>query len=48
MTGGSRGIGRGVVLALAEQGADVVINFASSKDKAEAVAREVETREEKL
>ena len=44
VTGGSRGIGRGVVLALAEQGADVVINFASSKDKAEAVAREVETK----
>ena len=44
VTGGSRGIGRGVVLALAEQGADVVINFASSKDKAEAVAREVEMK----
>lgn len=44
VTGGSRGIGRGVVLALAEQGADVVINFTSSKDKAEAVAQEVEAK----
>lgn len=31
-------------MALAEQGADVVINFTSNKDKAEAVAREVETK----
>ena len=31
-------------MALAEQGADVVINFTSNKDKAEAVAQEVETK----
>jgi len=31
-------------LALAEQGADVVINYTSSKDKAEMVAQEVEAK----
>jgi NAD(P)-dependent dehydrogenase (short-subunit alcohol dehydrogenase family) len=41
VTGGSRGIGRGIVLALAQQGADVAINYNASADKAEAVAEEV-------
>ncbi len=41
VTGGSRGLGRQMVLAFAEQGADVVI--ASRKiDNCQAVAREVE------
>lgn len=43
VTGGSRGLGRQMVLAFAEHGADVVI--ASRKlDACEAVAREVEAR----
>lgn len=41
VTGGSRGIGRGIVLALAEQGADVAVNYHSSKKEAEAVVAEI-------
>ncbi len=41
VTGGSRGIGRGIVLALATQGADVVVNYHSHKEEAEKVAAEV-------
>lgn len=37
VTGGSRGIGRAIALALAEEGADVAVNYVSS----EAPAREV-------
>lgn len=42
VTGGSRGIGRGIVLCLAKQGADVVINYHSKQEEAEAVVKEVE------
>lgn len=41
VTGGSRGIGRGVVLALAQAGADVVINYVSCEQEAEKAASEV-------
>ncbi|MCB1072244.1 MAG: SDR family oxidoreductase [Chlamydiia bacterium] len=41
ITGSSSGIGHGVAVALAKAGADVVINYAGSKEKAEAVAHEV-------
>ena len=41
VTGSSRGIGRGIALALARQGADVAINYRSSKEKAEAVVEEI-------
>ena len=37
VTGASRGIGRGIALALAKQGAAVAVNYRSSKDKAETV-----------
>ncbi|MCB1115239.1 MAG: SDR family oxidoreductase [Chlamydiia bacterium] len=40
VTGSSSGIGKGVALSLAEAGADVVINYAGSKEKAEGVAEE--------
>jgi len=37
VTGSSRGIGQGVALALAKQGADVAINYHSKSQEAEAV-----------
>jgi 3-oxoacyl-[acyl-carrier protein] reductase len=41
VTGGSRGIGAAVALALAEAGADIAINYQVRADAAEAVARAV-------
>ncbi|HVK88292.1 MAG TPA: 3-oxoacyl-ACP reductase FabG [Kofleriaceae bacterium] len=42
VTGGSRGIGRGICVALARRGAKVVINYASREDAARECAAEVE------
>lgn len=41
VTGAARGIGRGVALALAADGADVVVNDVAHRDEAEAVAAEI-------
>jgi len=41
VTGASRGIGRCVALALAETGAEVVVNYARSAEAAEAVVAEI-------
>ena len=41
ITGASRGIGRAVALALAEAGAEVVVNYSSSADAAEEVVRAI-------
>ncbi|MEX0701459.1 MAG: glucose 1-dehydrogenase [Planctomycetales bacterium] len=42
VTGASRGIGRGAALALAREGADVLVNYYSHEDEAQATAREIE------
>ena len=42
VTGGGRGIGRGIVLEFAREGADVAINYRRDKEAAERTAREVE------
>ena len=43
VTGASRGIGRSVALALAEAGAEVVVNYSSSPDAAEEVVNTINT-----
>jgi 3-oxoacyl-[acyl-carrier protein] reductase len=42
VTGASRGIGRATALALAAEGASVVVNYASSSGAADAVVEEIE------
>ena len=42
VTGGSRGIGRAIALALAEEGADVAVNYISSEAAAATVAEEIQ------
>lgn len=41
VTGSSRGIGRGIALALAKQGADVAVNYRSEKEEAEKLVLEI-------
>ena len=41
VTGGSRGIGRAIALALAEEGADVAVNFVSSETAAREVVAQI-------
>lgn len=43
VTGASRGIGKAVALALAEAGANVVVNYAGSTDKANEVAEQIKS-----
>lgn len=41
VTGASRGIGRGIALCLAKQGADVIVNYNSNKDEADKTVGEI-------
>ena len=41
VTGGGTGIGRGISLAFAREGAAVAVNYQKSKDKAEATVRQI-------
>ncbi|CAC6643705.1 3-oxoacyl-[acyl-carrier protein] reductase [Staphylococcus aureus] len=44
VTGASRGIGRSIALQLAEEGYNVTVNYAGSKEKAEAVVEEIKAK----
>ena len=42
ITGGSRGIGKGIALKFAQEGADVIFTYVSSEETANAVEKEIE------
>lgn len=44
VTGGSRGIGAATALALAEEGADVVISYTAASDKAAEIVKKIEAK----
>ncbi|QLK85846.1 3-oxoacyl-[acyl-carrier-protein] reductase [Staphylococcus sp. 17KM0847] len=44
VTGASRGIGRSIALQLAEEGYNVVVNYAGNQEKAEAVVAEIKDK----
>ncbi|WP_192979561.1 3-oxoacyl-[acyl-carrier-protein] reductase [Staphylococcus succinus] len=44
VTGASRGIGRSIAIQLAEEGYNVTVNYAGSKDKADAVVEEIKAK----
>ncbi|MBD7942729.1 3-oxoacyl-[acyl-carrier-protein] reductase [Psychrobacillus sp. FSL K6-2684] len=44
VTGASRGIGKDIALYLASEGAKVAVNYSGSKEKAEAVVKEIQSR----
>lgn len=44
VTGASRGIGRSIAIQLAEEGYNVVVNYAGNKEKADAVVEEIKVK----
>jgi len=47
VTGGSRGLGKNMALAIAKKGIDVILTYNSKKDEAEAVVKEIEAAGQK-
>jgi 3-oxoacyl-[acyl-carrier protein] reductase len=47
VTGGSRGIGQAIALRLAEEGADVAINYQATRDQAEKLSKLIDQMETK-
>ena len=45
VTGGSRGIGKGISLELAREGCNIIVNYVSSTDKAEETVSEIKSFE---
>lgn len=43
ITGGSRGLGKNMVIAIAKKGIDMVVTYNSNKEKADEVVSEIET-----
>lgn len=43
VTGGSRGLGKNMAIALAKKGLDVILTYNSKKDEAEAVVKEIQS-----
>lgn len=47
VTGGSRGLGKNMALALAKKGLDVILTYNSKKDEADTVVSEIEAAGQK-
>lgn len=47
VTGGSRGLGKNMALAIAKKGIDVILTYHSKKDEAEAVVKEIQAAGQK-
>lgn len=43
VTGGSRGLGKNMAIAIAKKGIDIIITYNSKKDEADAVVKEIES-----
>lgn len=44
VTGASRGLGKGIAFALAEEGADIIVNYISSKEQADKVCSDLSAK----